>query len=625
MLMTLNDLSYSVGETTLLRNINAIVSEQDRVGVIGENGAGKTTLLRLITGEYLPEKGELSLARGAVVGYLAQNGGLGTGLSVYEEAQDAFCEVKKALEELMQLEAEMAKTPLSAPLVEKHDRLLSFIHAKDGYQIDTQVKKVLNGMSFPAESYDKPVAVLSGGERTRLALAKLLLSGPDILVLDEPTNHLDFDTLEWLESFLRSYRGAIVAVSHDRYFLDQITSRIWEVEDCTLTTYKGNYSAYLPQKEAAITLQQKQHDADVEKAEKLQDYIDRNLVRATTSKMAKSRRKTLEKMEITEKPKTAHSHLKMRFEFDLVPYEELVSAKSLTVKIGERYLIQDLSFLVRRGERLVIAGPNGTGKSTLLKVLTGKLKPTAGKVRLGQGARFSVFEQQQPGRAQQVIQVIWDQYPHFTELEVRSHLAKFDFRGEDVYKLTRSLSGGELAKLRFAQIVLERPNLLFLDEPTNHLDIYTRDSLGEALACYEGTAIVVTHDRFLMQSMHCPILYLEDGKAVFYENYQKLAERTALPAPKTPTPQKESASKNQKEQRRQKAEKRQKLKELEAQIEALQADIQEMENLLETPEITTDHLRLSEVVEEMSDKRFLLEEVYNSWAELAEAMEQEEE
>ena len=623
MLMTLNDLFFSVGETTILEQIKGIISEQDRIGIIGENGAGKTTLLRLITGEYLPEKGEISIARGAVVGYLAQNSGLGTGRTVYEEAKSAYDDVLNAMAELEQLEKQMGAAPDEAALLERHDHLLSFIHAKDGYHMDTQIKKVLNGMSFPADTYEKQVDILSGGERTRLALAKLLLSAPDLLILDEPTNHLDFDTLEWLESFLRAYKGAIVVVSHDRYFLDQITNRIWEIEDQRMTAYKGNYSAYLPQKEAAVALQQKQHDADVEKAAKLQDYVDRNLVRASTSNMAKSRRKALEKMEITEKPRAPHQRMKLRFEFDVAPYEELLQVKDLTVKVEERTLVQGLDFQVLRGERLVIAGPNGAGKSTLLRVLTGKLRPAAGRVRLGQGARFSVFEQQQPRRAQQVIQVIWNKYPRMTELEVRSHLAKFDFRGEEVYKPTDALSGGELAKLRLAEIVLERPNLLFLDEPTNHLDIYTRESLGEALLSYEGTVVAVTHDRYLMQSLHCPILYLEEKGWTLYENYQKLLERSALPPAAKSTPDKgDSFPKNQRELRRRKAEQRQRLKELEEEIETLQGDIQGMENLLGTQEVATDHLRLAEIAEEMSDKRFRLNEAYEEWAQLGEEMEE---
>ena len=325
--------------------------------------------------------------------------------------------------------------------------------------------------------------------------------------MDEPTNHLDFVTMEWLEGYLKTYSGAVLVVSHDRYFLDEVCTRIFEVEDHTLTAYKGNYSAYLPQRQAADALRQKQHDADVEKAKKLEDYIARNLVRASTTKMAQSRRKQLEKLEITAAPKGERQGLKFRFTFDVTPYNDLVVAKDIGIALGGRQLVQHFTHTVHRGERLVIAGPNGAGKSTLLRVLDGKLRPTQGSVRYGAGAKPSVFEQQQLRRAGTVESVIWDKYPQMTELDVRSHLARLDFKGEDVFKPCSALSGGELARLRFAEMLLEKPNLMFLDEPTNHLDIYTREHLGEALRAYEGTLILVTHDRYLMNSLGCPVLY----------------------------------------------------------------------------------------------------------------------
>ena len=376
--------------------------------------------------------------------------------------------------------------------------------------------------------------MLSGGELTRLRLAKLLLEKPDVLILDEPTNHLDFATMEWLENYLKSYSGAVLVVSHDRYFLDNVCTKIWEVSFQTMTTYKGNFSAYLPQKEAADALRQKQHDADVALAEKLQDYVDRNLVRASTTKMAQSRRKQLEKLEIVEAPTAEAWELNFRFEYDIEPYDELVIMKNLSVHIGERTLIDALDYVVHRGDKLVIAGPNGAGKSTLLQVLDGKRRPSGGMVRLGSGAKPGVFTQQQARRAGRVIDAIWNQYPRFTELEVRSHLARFGYRGEEVFKDCASLSGGELARLRFAELALERPNLMFLDEPTNHLDIYMRESLTQALAAYTGTLLLVTHDRYLMQTLGCPIMYLEDGKATFYPNFA---------ACKTVTPVKPRSSK----------------------------------------------------------------------------------
>ena len=488
MLLTIQNIQKYFGAELCLRNISCVLDAQDRAGIIGENGAGKTTLIKIITGELYPDDGIVTLAHGATIGYLEQNSVLDPACTVYGEMENAFRSVLDAMDEMKRLERQMAECPDDHMLLERHAQLSAVVDAADGYNMDTQIKKILNGMAFPAPDYQKSVAVLSGGEHTRLCLAKLLLQKPDLLILDEPTNHLDFETMEWLESYLKTYPGAILVVSHDRYFLDAVCNRIFEIEDNTLTAYKGNYSAYLPQKEAAVALQQKQHDADMEKAAKLEDYIARNLVRASTTKMAQSRRKQLEKMEITEAPRTSHTDLKFRFTFDVTPYNEILTAKNISVTLGGKRLVEGLDLLVKRGERLVIAGPNGAGKSTLLRVLDGKLRPQAGTVRLGAGAKPSVFEQQQLRRGGTVISTIWDKYPKFTELEVRSHLAKLNFRGEDVFKPCSALSGGELARLRFAEILLEKPNLLFLDEPTNHLDIYTRESLGAALASYEGDA-----------------------------------------------------------------------------------------------------------------------------------------
>ena len=418
---------------------------------------------------------------------------------------------------------------------------------------------------------------------------------------------------EWLENYLKSYSGAVLVVSHDRYFLDNVCTKIWEVSFQTMTTYKGNFSAYLPQKEAADALRQKQHDADVALAEKLQDYVDRNLVRASTTKMAQSRRKQLEKLEITEAPKDETNQLKFRFEYDVEPWNELVLLKNLTIKIGERTLLEPFTYTVCRGQRLVIAGPNGAGKSTLMQVLDGKRRPSGGMVRLGTGARPSIFAQQQNRLGQgRVIDVIWNKYPRMTELEVRSHLAKLGFRGETVFKPCEALSGGELARLRFAEIVLERPNLLFLDEPTNHLDIYTRENLTEALMAYTGTLLLVTHDRHLMNSLACPILYLEDGKATLYPSYDALMGRNA-PAPAVQKAAEPAKTGYGREQRRRRAELRAKIKACEDEMEACGAREVELDNEINSPEVYNDPDLLRQKSDELSDLRFHQEELFAAW------------
>lgn len=621
MLIELQNLGKSFGEHEVLAGITAGVERGDRIGIIGANGTGKTTLLRILCQESQPDTGDAVFASGVTCGYLEQSGRLSPEEDIYETMKTAFAPALQAMAELEQLQKQMAQA--HGPEVEEQmTHCTAVIDAMDAYNMDTQIKKVLNGMGFPADTWSKKAGVLSGGEQTRLRLARLLLERPDILILDEPTNHLDLETMEWLESYLKTYRGAVLVVSHDRYFLDAVCTRIWELAGKTILTYKGNYSAYLPQREAADERQQKMHDAAVEKAAKLQDYIDRNLVRASTTKMAQSRRKQLEKLEIVEAPTRQGRELNFRFEYDIEPYDELVIMKGLTVRIGERTLLEPFDYTVHRGDKLVIAGPNGTGKSTLLQVLDGKRRPSGGMVRLGTGAKAGIFTQQQARRVGRVIDAIWNQYPRFTELEVRSHLARFGYRGEEVFKDCATLSGGELARLRFAELALERPNLMFLDEPTNHLDIYMRESLTNALAAYTGTLLLVTHDRYLMQTLGCPILYLENGKAVMYRDFAALHAASSGAEPvKVNREERAPRAGYGKEQRRRRAELRNRLKELETSIEDLGAHIVELENEINDPEVLKDHLLLRDKCDELDDARFHQQELFDEWEKLAEEQE----
>ena len=629
MLIGLQELGKSFGERVILHGITASVEKEDRIGIIGENGAGKTTLIRMLCGEYTPDEGEMNIGDNVTIGYLEQNAHLDPALDVYGEMRTVYAPAIQAMEKMHILDQKLAADPANEAFLAEHGRMSAIVDAMDAYNMDVEIRKVLNGMDFGPATYEKSVGVLSGGELTRLRLAKLLLQKPDVLILDEPTNHLDFATMEWLESYLKEYRGAVLVVSHDRYFLDSICNHIWEVEQGTLIAYKGNFSAYLPQKEMAVALQQKQHDADVAKAAKLEDYIARNLVRASTTKMAQSRRKQLEKLEITEAPKTGHTEMNFRFEFDVAPYNEVLITKQLHIEIGGRDLLHSLDQIVYRGDKLVIAGPNGAGKSTLLQVLDGRRRPSSGLVRTGAGTKASIFEQQQIRRGGRVIDAIWSKYPRFTELEVRSHLARFAFRGEDVFKPCDALSGGELARLRFAEMVLERPNLLFLDEPTNHLDIFTRESLTQALAEYEGTLLLVTHDRYLMNTLGCPILYLQDGEAKLYESYEKLMGRGA--AAVQPVKQESTAgAQNQgggygKEERRRRAEARNRLKTIEKDIDEVGAHIVELENEMNDPEVYRDHNLMREKCDALEDARFHQQELFDEWEKLLEEQDAQEE
>ena len=625
MLLELQNLGKSFGEHEVLQDVNAGVERGDRIGIIGANGTGKTTLLRILCGECLPDAGDAAFGAGVTTGYLEQNARLDPALDVYATMKLVFTPALDAMQEMEALQKQLAAAPHDAALAEKIAHCTAVIDAMDAYNMDTQIKKVLNGMGFPVDTWVKLAGVLSGGEQTRLRLARLLLERPDLLILDEPTNHLDLETMEWLENYLKTYRGAVLVVSHDRYFLDAVCTRIWELRGKSIKTYRGNYSAYLPQREAADERQQKLHDAAVEKAAKLQDYVDRNLVRASTTKMAQSRRKQLEKLEITEAPKDETNQLKFRFEYDVEPWNELVLMKNLTIRIGERTLLEPFTYTVCRGQRLVIAGPNGAGKSTLMQVLDGKRRPSGGMVRLGTGARPSIFAQQQNRLGQgRVIDVIWNKYPRMTELEVRSHLAKLGFRGETVFKPCEALSGGELARLRFAEIVLERPNLLFLDEPTNHLDIYTRENLTEALMAYTGTLLMVTHDRHLMNSLGCPILYLEDGKATLYPSYDALMGRAASAAAPEKAGDQPAKAGYGKEQRRRRAELRAKIKACEDEMEACGAREVELDNEINSPEVYNDPDLLRQKSDELSDLRFHQEELFAAWEKAMEEQEQYE-
>lgn len=625
MLLELQELGKSFGEHEVLHDVNASIERGDRIGMIGANGTGKTTLLRILYGEVLPDTGTAAFGNGVTCGYLEQNAHLDPTLNVYQTMRLAFTPALEAMQKLEILQKQLAAHPQEQEIQEQINHCNAVIDAMDAYQMDTQIKKVLNGMGFPAQTWEKLAGVLSGGEQTRLRLARLLLERPDLLILDEPTNHLDIETMDWLENYLKTYRGAVLVVSHDRYFLDAVCTKIWELRGKSIQVYRGNYSAYLPQREAADQRQQKLHDAAVEKAAKLQEYIDRNLVRASTTKMAQSRRKQLEKMEIVEAPTAEAWELNFRFEYDIEPYDELVIMKNLTVRIGERTLIDGLDYIVHRGDKLIVAGPNGTGKSTLLQVLDGKRRPSSGMVRLGSGAKPGIFTQQQARRAGRVIDAIWNQYPRFTELEVRSHLARFGYRGEDVFKDCAQLSGGELARLRFAELALERPNLMFLDEPTNHLDIYMRESLTKALDAYTGTLLLVTHDRYLMQTLGCPILYLEEGKAAFYPNFEALKNRNAA-KPEIASRSEEPTKKQGygKEQRRRRAEVRSRLKAVETEIEELGAHIVELENEINDPEVLRDHILLREKCDELDDTRFHQQELFDEWERLAQEQEEME-
>ncbi len=630
MILEANGVALSFGADVVLENITFQINESERVGLVGYNGCGKTTLLNIITGELDASAGEVSFKTNATLGYLKQTAGLDLGNTVYSEMQSVN-NADELLRRMKTLEREMGGDPAK---IAEYERVSARYEAIDGYHLDYNIRRILNGMAFPEDSWKKSVAVLSGGEKTRLALAKLLIMHPDLLILDEPTNHLDLETIEWLEAFLLTYKGAVLIVSHDRYFLDRVTTKTLEIQNGKSRIYNGNFEAYMRQKAENDTREEAVYKRTVAEADKLRDYAERNIVRASTSNMAKSRLKMLDRLDLTAPENAAHIKVKFRIDPATEPYKEVVIAKDLHIAAGRRDLVTGLSFTLFRGERLAVIGANGTGKTTLLNTLLGKHPPVKGKLILGGGVKMSCMEQNLYGvRSKNPIEYIWDLYPSMSQLEIRNLLASVGFRGEDIFIDSAGLSGGELARLNLARIALEHPNLLVLDEPTNHLDIYTKDVLCDALRAYPGTMIVVTHDRYLMETLASRILLLEGGRGIFFESYAQYKEyrETGVLPPQsgelphldvppvhkneTPIDGVKAAINSQKEARQRRALERERRGFVEKRIDELEAEIYDLQAQLELPEVTTDPDRLTEVCAQLDMHKAEMELLTDEWLE----------
>ncbi len=626
MILETDGVSFSYGADVILKSVSFSIGERERVGLTGYNGCGKTTLLNLLTGELSPAAGTISYKAGVTVGYLKQTAGLKAGNTVYGEMKSVN-DADALLRRMKELERTMGDDP---SLVDEYASVSARYEAVDGYNLDHSIKRILNGMGFSPETHEKRVDVLSGGEKTRLALSKLLIMSPDMLILDEPTNHLDMDTLEWLEEFLRSYRGAVLTVSHDRYFLDRVTTKTVELQNGVANTYSGSFSHYMRQKREREEREQREYRRTVEEAEKLRTYAEKNIVRASTSKMAKSRLKMLDRLDLTAPDSSAHTEVRFSIEPAGEPYKEVLEMKDLEVAAGGRTLISGLSLTVMRGEVWAVVGANGTGKTTLLSVIMGKKTPKSGRLRMGGGVKAGYLEQNvYTVRSKNPLEYIWDMYPSMSQLEVRSLLASVGFRGEEVFTSASGLSGGELERLGLARLSLEHPNLLVLDEPTNHLDIYTRDILCEALREYKGTMIVVTHDRYLIEQLGCKVLCLENGAGKIYRDFEsyraahgasgeEAGEKIAVKAkPEAPTLDDVpgAAVKDQKELRRIRAAERERKAFLEKRIDELEQDIAYLEERLQLPEVVTDPEKLSDLCAVLESEREELAKISDEWLE----------
>lgn len=654
MILSLENVSKIYNGNTVLDNVALTIEDNGRIGLVGVNGCGKSTLLRIITGEEEPEtQPEPNVARVAVtksasIGFLAQNTGLDRSSTIIEEMTSVFSWLLKIGDELRELEKTMASPEAHsdekkfAEISEEYARKTAIFESNDGYLINVKINKVLNGMGFGTETYDRVISTLSGGEKTRLALSKLLLENPNLLILDEPTNHLDFNTIMWLEDYLKDYKGALLIVSHDRYFLDKLTTSTCEIERGRLKRYKGNYSAFTKLKEADVIRQMKEYEAQQEEIAKLQDFIDRNLVRATTSNMAKSRIKKLEAMELIEKPVTNTKSAKIKFEYDIAPPIDVLTVKNIDVSVGSGYdrktLVDNLSFDVKRGEKLGIIGSNGIGKSTLLKIIQHILPCSHGSVEWTKNIKISYFDQEnsQLDFNKTVMEEVHSRYRTMSDLEIRSILGSVRMVGENVFKPISVISGGERAKLCFAIMMLERGNVLILDEPTNHLDIDTKEVLEKALCDYDGTIIFVSHDRYLLNRLATRILEITpDSVESFnggFDEYmevkrsKQLAEEKQLEAQKAEKAKQEATEKSvkayrSKEQRSADAKKRNRIRELEKEIEKLEAEMQALQEEMASPEVCQDYQLMQEKCAEFEKKKLLSSEYSDEWLVLSEEME----
>lgn len=646
MLLNVEHLYKYFNGQALLKDINFTVEDREAVGLIGINGCGKSTLLNIITGsegyDKTPEGlGSVNIAGKASIGFLRQNSGLNSELTIGEEMKNAFAPLLETLDKMKVLEKKMADGGDIDSISHEYAELSSYFEARDGYRIDVKIKQVLNGMGFGSTPTDRVISTLSGGEKTRLALAKLLLEEPNLLILDEPTNHLDFETLMWLEEYLKGYKGAIIIVSHDRYFLNKVCTRICEIEQGRLTSYRGDYSSYLVQKKMNSERQLKEYEAQQKEIAKLEDYVAKNLVRASTSKMAKSRQHMLDRIERIDKPLMYSKPPKIKLEYDIEPTKDIVRVVDCPLVVGEgadkKELIKSLTMNVRRGEHVAIIGANGIGKTSILKLIQGIIPHEGGNISWGGNVKISYFEQEHAilDLHKTVLEEIMDRYPRLSEQQARSVLGAVLLTGENVFKPISVLSGGERAKLCFAIMALNRGNVLVLDEPTNHLDLSTKEVLEDALAEFGGTIILVSHDRYLLNKVASRIIEIKHDEVNSYEgNFDAYSE--AVNAARQLKMQSEAEIKRaeeekaykenkarqyrSKEQRAADAQKRNRIRELEKEIEDTEVLIFELENAISDPEIASDYSKMSEKCKELEEAKTSLDQKMDEWAELSDQL-----
>lgn len=637
-LLQINQLCKYYGADIILSNIKLEVQTRDRIALVGRNGAGKSTLLKIIAGYLTYDSGDIIKPKDAKIGYLAQDTGLESTLSIWDEMLSVFSELREQEKTLRKLEYQMSdpnvidNTILYEKTLKEYDQLQVQFKDNGGYQYEADIRSVLHGLNFQSFDYDTKISSLSGGQKTRLALAKLLLSKPDILILDEPTNHLDIDTLSWLEQYLQGYDGAILIVSHDRYFLDKVVNQVYEISRKQIMKFVGNYSSYLDKKAENYERDMKLYEKQQDEVAKLQDFIQRNLARASTTKRAQSRRKQLDRMELMDRPLGDEKSASFRFDIEKQSGNEVLHVNSLSIGYDEEPVSTNISFRLTRGESIALVGPNGVGKSTLLKTIIEKLTPLQGDFQFGTNVTIGYYDQEQAELTSNktVLKELWDDYPLKNEKDIRTVLGNFLFSGDDVTKIVSTLSGGEKARLALAKLMMQKANILILDEPTNHLDLDSKEILENALIDYPGTLLFVSHDRYFINRIASKVIELDKGGVTEYlgdydyyvEKKLEQEELQALEANKIssidPSSKQEKNSYQQdKEAKKLERQRIRRIEQIENSIEELEQAIEKNEVLLCDPEIFQDHQKSLELHEELETLKAELESLMEEWTMLA--------
>ena len=620
--------------TPILENVQFEVKKGERIAVVGRNGAGKSTLLKMIADEIDYDSGEIHKPQSVILGYFAQSSHINSNDTIYNEMLKVFQKTIMLKGQLEALSLKMAEEDPTSEnylkIIDQYQQLNHQFELMSGYTYESEINNILNRFKFNEIGFDQKISNLSGGQKTRLALAKLLLQKPDLLILDEPTNHLDIDTIEWLEGYLKKYPGAVVIVSHDRYFLDQIATTVYEIEYRKCTKYKGNYSDYMDQKAISYAALMKQYEKQQKEISKMEDFISRNIVRASTTKRAQSRRKLLDKMERIEMPKLNDKSIGITFEIDRRSGNDVLKVENVAVGYDDNKPISDhLDFHINRLERVALIGPNGIGKSTILKTIAGDLPPLEGDIFYGKSLDMGYFDQEQANLTSNntVLNEVWNVFPNRLEKDIRTLLGNFLFTGDDVFKTVHQLSGGEKVRLTLCKLMLQRNNFLLLDEPTNHLDIDSKEMLELSLEDYEGTLFFISHDRYFIDKIATRILEVTPHGVVSYlGNYSDYIEKKRLINEQMASQQNEMANSStnsitdyqkQKEQRRLEQQRKRQLEDIENKINAYEEDLAYKKAELFQEEVYLDSQKSALVQSRIEELEELLLEAMDTWESLA--------